>query len=128
MNKIIASFFLCAILFSGCKKEDKNMRREGDLYIVNTTEIGKDIIGFKDAVPCVVTIKSDGSIQSVQICDNNQETPKFVERVKENLLPKMEGANAETIKNIDGITGATFTSNAVLRNADVALKYFETNK
>lgn len=128
MNKIIASFFLCAILFSGCKKEDKNMCREGDLYIVNTTEIGKYIIGFKDAVPCVVTIKSDGSIQSVQICDNNHETPKFVERVKENLLPKMEGANAETIKNIDGVTGATFTSNAVLRNADVALKYFETNK
>ena len=60
----------------------------------------------------------------------NQETPKYNARVKNQMVPLYEGkkiAKKSTVE-VDGITGATFTSDAVKENVKRGLEYYWKHK
>ena len=60
----------------------------------------------------------------------SQETPKYNARIKKELLPKYE--NMKIAKNkgaeVDGVTGATFTSDAIKENVRRGLEYYWKHK
>lgn len=60
----------------------------------------------------------------------NQETPKYLAQVKKAMLNAWDGLTikAAKAKNVDGVTGATFTSEALLENVKKGLDYYEKNK
>jgi len=88
--------------------------------VIDTTEAGKDIIGYKGPVPVQITIK-DGKVESVKALDN-QETPKFFDRASV-ILNSWDGMKVKDAasKKVDAISGATYTSNAIIENVRLGL-------
>lgn len=86
-------------------------------YIINTTETGKDITGYAGQVPLLIYV-SGNRIDSVRPLENS-ETPGFFSRLKTNGL--FDSWNGKSISeaqklNVDVVTGATYSSNAVIEN------------
>ncbi len=87
----------------------------GDTVVINTTEIGKDIIGFNGPVPLEIFICNGRVVKVVAL--PNSETPSFFACVKV-LLDKWNGLSLEEASalQVDAVAGATFSSKAVIGN------------
>jgi electron transport complex protein RnfG len=125
----LALMMLAATLQSAAPKGDKNvMTKEDGMYVVNTTTLGKGITGYVADTPVKVYIKKN-TVVKVELL-KNQETPKYNARIKKNLLTKWDNQKVKNAasQKVDGITGATFTSEAVIKNVQLALDYYLKNK
>ena len=94
-----------------------------DTLKINTTDLGADIIGFNGPTPVEISVY-DGVITGIQALPN-QETPRFFQRVLESgLLQKMVGKTVEEAKEmeLDAVTGATFSSEALIKNIRLGLE------
>ena len=60
----------------------------------------------------------------------NQETPNYFNKVKQGLLNKWNGMKVKKAHTaqIDGVTGATYSSKAVKENVKRGAKYYLKNK
>ena len=60
----------------------------------------------------------------------NQETPKYNARVKKQMVSLYEGQkiSKKSAVEVDGVTGATFTSDAVKENVKRGLEYYWQHK
>lgn len=119
---IIAIVFICATT------GDKVMTKENGVYIVNTTTLTEDVIGYNGTTPLKIYIKDD-KIQKIEALPN-EETPRFFEMVKSGLLNKWNGmtvAKAATAE-VDAVSGATYSSNAVKANVKAGVKYYQKHK
>jgi electron transport complex protein RnfG len=125
---LLALFSLAVVLQSAAPQEEKVMTKEGDTYIVNTTTLSKDIIGYMDATPVKVYIKKN-KVENAEFL-KNKETPKYFAKVKNALLTKWDGQKVKDAAKmkIDGVTGATLSSNAVIKNVELALDYYQQHK
>lgn len=125
---IACSVLLMSLVLMSAKKNDNIMVKEKGVYIVNTTTLAKDVIGYEGPTPLKVYIK-DGKIQKVEFLENN-ETPKYWNAVKNHMQNKWDGMNVKDAKTkeVDGRTGATFSSDAVKKNVKLAVEYYEKNK
>lgn len=93
-------------------------------YVVNTTDIGKDIMGYRSTTPVEITVE-DGVITKITPLPN-QETPEFFGAVRNSdLFESLDGKTLEEAAgaHIDGVSGATFTSNAVIANIKTGVAY-----
>lgn len=89
--------------------------------LINTSLVGKDIIGYAGTVPLEIRIKDD-RIADIKALDN-EETPEFFERAK-SLLNQWNGKTlqqAQTLK-VDAVSGATFSSKAIIGNVKVGIQ------
>ena len=125
---IACSVLLMSLVLMSAKKNDNIMVKEKGVYIVNTTTLAKDVIGYEGPTPLKVYIK-DGKIQKVEFLENN-ETPKYWNAVKNHMQNKWDGMTVKEAKTkeVDGRTGATFSSDAVKKNVKLAVEYYEKNK
>jgi electron transport complex protein RnfG len=119
---IIAVIFICAT------PGDKVMTKEKGVYIVNTTTLTQNVIGYNGTTPLKIYIKND-KIQKIEALPN-EETPGFFARVQENLLNKWNGMTVKqaTTAKVDAISGATYSSNAVKENVRLGLEYYQKHK
>ncbi len=106
---------------------DGIMTREGKATVVNTTQLGKNVKGFKGNTPLKVYIEK-GKIVRIETL-RNQETPKFFARAKA-LLAQYEGKSVGKASGmkVDGVSGATYSSRALKENVSLALKYYKKHK
>lgn len=91
---------------------------------VNTTELGKGITGYAGPTPVEITIKDD-KIQKITPL-SNQETPEFFGALRNSdLFESLDGKSLQEALNtkIDGISGATYSSNAVIDNIKMGIGY-----
>jgi uncharacterized protein with FMN-binding domain len=95
--------------------------------VVSTQEIAKDIIGYGGAIPLKITIV-DGKISEIETLQN-AETPAFFERVRAEVIPQWIGVSVEDglTADIDGVTGATYSSNATNETIRRALQEVADN-
>lgn len=124
----LALVVLAATLQSAAQKEDEVMTKENGVYVVNTTTLGKDVQGYAGTTPVKVYIKKN-KVEKVEFL-KNQETPKYFTRVKNALQGKWDGLkvkDAAALK-VDGVTGATFSTDAVVKNVQLGLDYYQKNK
>ena len=107
---------------------DDVMTKKNGVYIVNTTKLGKDIQGYNGPTPLNIYIKDD-KIQKVEALPND-ETPRFFEMVKAGLLNKWNGMSVKQAAsaNVDAVTGATYSSNAVKENVRLGVNYYQKHK
>ena len=106
------------------------MRKEKDgTYIVNTTTIANDVEGYAGPTPVEVYIKKNAIVKVVPL--KTMDGPKYVAKVKNQMLTKYEGMKVEKknpLPKVDGVTGATFTSDAMRQNVDRAIEYYQKHK
>ena len=122
-------FLILVSLWTLSVYADGVMRKEKDgTYIVNTTTLAKDVEGYNGPTPLEVHIRKNKIVKVIML--KSMETPKYNARVKSTLLPKYEGmkVNKGEIQDVDGITGATFTSDAVKENVKRALDYYKKHR
>lgn len=94
-----------------------------DTVVINTTESGAEISGFNGPVPVEITV-IDGRVAQVKPLAN-AETPKFFKRVTDSgILDSWTGLTVAEAKEkeVDGVTGATFSSNALIENVRAGLE------
>lgn len=122
MVAVAALVLICAT--SG----DDVMTKKNGAYIVNTTKLGADVQGYNGPTPLNIYIKED-KIEKIEALPND-ETPRFFEMVKTNLLHKWNGMTVKqaATANVDAVTGATYSSNAVKENVRLGVKYYQKHK
>lgn len=126
---------LCAVALAaavavilGCTTSDEHITKKDGVYIVNTTKLGADVQGYNGPTPLNIYIK-DNKIQKVEALPN-EETPSFFQRVQNELLGKWNGMDVKkaATAEIDAVTGATYSSNAVKENVKIGVKYYQKHK
>jgi uncharacterized protein with FMN-binding domain len=94
-----------------------------DTLKVNTKELAADVMGFNGPTPVEISI-CKGIITDIKVLPN-QEGPRYLQRVLESgLLKGLVGktpAEARAAK-LDAVTGATYTSSALIENIRRGLK------
>ena len=103
---------------------DETMTKENGMTVINTTTLGKDVQGFLGTTPLKIYIQKNKVVKIEAL--KNQETPKYFVKVKKNLLDKWNGKKVKEAKNmkVDAVTGATYSSNAVIENVKLGLEYY----
>ena len=125
----LALIALAATLQSAAPQGDEVMTKEKDgTYIVNTTTLGKNVQGYVATTPVKIYIKKN-KVEKVEFL-KNQETPKYMARVKKAMLNKWDGQKVKDATNlkVDGVTGATFSSDAIIKNVQLGLEYYQSHK
>lgn len=125
---IVCAALAAVVLLSSAKKNDKIMVKENGTYIIDTTELGKQVDGYVGPTPLKVYIRKN-KIEKIEFLQN-QETPKYWNACKKHIQNKWDGMKVSEAKTaeVDGRTGATFSSDAVKANVKLALEYYEKNK
>ena len=111
------------------KNQSSVMTKMADgTYVVNTTTLASDVKGYRSTTPLNIYIKN-GKVEKVEAL-KNQETPKYFVQVKNAILSKWNGEKvAKAVKlKVDGVTGATMSSDAVKENVKRGLEYYQKNK
>ena len=121
---LVAGIIVAATLTSS-RQAEKVITKEDGMTVVNTTELGKDVIGYISPTPLKIYIQKNKVVKVEAL--KNQETPKYFVKVKNALLDKWNGqkvADAQKMK-VDAVTGATMSSDAVIKNVQLGLEYYQ---
>ena len=92
-------------------------QKQADTVVVNTTALASDVIGFQGRTPLEIKLV-DGVIVSIKALPN-EETPNFFRRVEESPIfsePVGKTAAEALSMKLDAVSGATFSSKAVIAN------------
>ena len=116
------------ILLSSFIAGDETMTKENGAFVINTTELGKNIEGYQGTTPLKVYIKK-GKVEKIEFLKST-ETPKYYAKVKKALLEKWNGLKVKEARQqqVDAVTGATVSSEAVIKNVQLALDYYQPHK
>lgn len=94
-------------------------------FIINTKPLAKDVQGYGGPVPLRIHVSKDGVVAAIE-AEPNAETPDFFNQAKLLLTrwqgKTVDGAMAETDK-VDAVSGATFSSKAIIANMQRGLVY-----
>ena len=129
MKKFLLFATVAVLTLTGAGKKDKSaFSKENGATVVNTTEICKSVDGYNGPVPVKIYIRKN-KVEKIEML-NNQEGPKYVSAVKKHLLEAWNGLGIKeaTTKEVDAVTGATFTSKAFIENVRQGLDYYQKNK
>ena len=110
---VVAIVLSSLALTSAAPQKDEVMTKEDGMYVVNSTTLGKNVTGYVNNTPVKIYIKKDKIVKIEAL--KNEETPKYMARVKKGLLGKWDGLKVKEAQQlkVDGVTGATLTSNGV---------------
>ena len=128
MKRLMITVSCCSLMVVALTlmswKADDTMTKENGMTVINTTTLGKDVQGFLGATPLKIYIQKNKVVKIEAM--KNQETPKYFLKVKKNLLDKWNGVKVKDAKKmkVDAVTGATYSSKAVIENVQLGLDYY----
>ena len=128
MKRLMMTVSCCSLMVVALTlmswKADDTMTKENGMTVINTTTLGKDVQGFLGATPVKIYIQKNKVVKIEAL--KNQETPKYFLKVKKNLLDKWNGVKIKDAKKmkVDAVTGATYSSKAVIENVQLGLDYY----
>lgn len=130
LTTLICAAALCgATLLISCTSSDGIMTKKKSVYTIDTTSLSADVKGYNGPTPLLITIKDD-KIVSVEALENS-ETPGFFKRMIDGgMLKRWDGMKVDDalVTNVDVVSGATFSSNAVIENVRLGLNYYKEHK
>ena len=126
MKKVYLFFMFSFLLMSFVA--DGTMTKENGAIVINTTELGKNVEGYQGPTPLKVYIKNN-KVEKIEFLQST-ESPKYYDRVKKFLQSKWDGLKVKEAreKRVDVVTGATYSSEAVIENVRLALDYYQSHK
>lgn len=123
---LIVSLVLAGVCLAGNSCGSRSGAKGPDTLKVNTTTLGADILGFNGPTPIELSV-SGGVITGIKALPN-QEAPRFFQKVLDSgLLDALNGkspAEAKEVK-LDAVSGATYSSSAIIKNIHLALDSLE---
>ena len=128
MKRLMMTVSCCSLMVVALTlmswKADDTMTKENGMTVINTTTLGKDVQGFLGATPLKIYIQKNKVVKIEAM--KNQETPKYFLKVKKPLLDKWNGVKVKDAKKmkVDAVTGATYSSKAVIENVQLGLDYY----
>lgn len=124
----VFTLLISVLFFSSFMAGDSTMTKDNGVYIINTTELGKDIEGYNGPTPMKVYI-SKNKVEKIEFL-KSMESPKYYAKVKKTLQDKWNGLKVKDAKTqkVDIVTGATFSSEAVIKNVQLAIDYYDSHK
>ena len=128
MKRLMMTVSCCSLMIVALTlmswKADDTMTKENGMTVINTTQLGKDVQGFLGTTPVKIYIQKNKVVKIEAL--KNQETPKYFLKVKKNLLDKWNGVKVKDAKKmkVDAVTGATYSSKAVIENVQLGLDYY----
>ena len=127
-KKVIIACLALSFLWIGAKKDDGVITKENGVYVVNTTTLATDVEGYIGTTPLKIYIQKNKILKIEAL--HNQETPKYFARIKKQLLDKWDGMTVKEAQKaqVDGVTGATMSSDAVKENVKRGLDYYQKHK
>ena len=90
--------------------------------IITTAPYTRDVKGFAGPTPLYIYVSKEGTIKQI-IAADNADTPDFFNRAFTSLAPQWRDKSMEqaaTLK-VDAVSGATFSSNAIIANVQRTL-------
>lgn len=96
--------------------------------VVYTGEIAKKINGYNGPTPLNIHV-AGGKIVKIEALDNN-ETPQYFQKAANHIFKQYEGKTvAEALRlTPDAATGATYSSEAIIKNIQMGLQQVKTTK
>ena len=127
MKKTIAVFVITAIftfLGTGISAQDKDPVKKvlgNGTIVINTTTLCEDVEGYMGPTPVEIRIRKDTIIDIIAL--PNEETPKYFYEASK-IFKKWIGLTpAKALEvNVDAVSGATFSSEALIENVQTGLK------
>ena len=115
MNGLLTTLTACAmvVIMMSAMPADNIMTKENDTTIINTN-------------PVKIYIKQDKVVKIEAL--PNHETPKFFDKAK-TLLTEYNGKSVSKAAkmDVDGVSGATYSSKALKKNVQLGLEYYKKN-
>jgi uncharacterized protein with FMN-binding domain len=107
---------------------DDTMTKENGVFVINTTNLAKDVEGYNGPTPLKIYIKKN-KVERIEFL-KSMETPKYYAKVKKALMDKWNGLKVKDAmtQQVDVVTGATYSSEAVIKNVQAGLDYYQNNK
>ncbi len=126
MIAAVLAIVVVAFLISA-KPVDDIMTQEGKTTVVNTQQLGQKVKGYMGATPVKIYIQKN-KIEKIEPLAN-RETPKYFAKAK-TLLKQYEGKSVTkaTKTEVDGVSGATLSSDALKKNVQLGLEYYKEHK
>lgn len=92
--------------------------------LISTERFGRSIKGYAGEVPLLLYIKADGRVGSIYPLPNYEDT-RFFERAATILhqWDNLPAADALS-KKVDAVSGATYSSTAIIAGVQAALRYY----
>ncbi len=124
---ILALSVICMSLgLMSMRPADEVITKENGVTVINTTSLADDVEGYAGPTPLKIYIK-ENKIEKI-VALKNLETPKYFALIKRNLLTKWNGLAPKkaATQQVDAVTGATYSSEAVIENVKRGLDYYNT--
>ena len=119
--KFISILSIAIMLFMG------SMNAMAQSKVIYTGELGKKVNGYQGNTPVKITIEN-GKITNIEMGDN-QESPRYLKKATNKIFPQYIGKTVDEALKVkaDGATGATYSSNAIIKNIQLGLQEAKKN-
>jgi electron transport complex protein RnfG len=119
---VVAAASMIFMAFS--QPKDEVITKEGKTTIITTTTLAADVEGYAGPTPLKIYIKA-GRVEKIEALPN-VETPKYFALITRQLLDKWNGLTAKkaATQEVDVVTGATFSSEAVIENVRRGINFY----
>ena len=119
-----AAALMTSVALMSLRPADEVITQEDGCTIVNTTSLATDVEGYAGTTPLKIYIRK-GKVERIEALPNH-ETPKYFALVKRDLLLKWNGLTVKkaTAQQVDVVTGATYSSQAVIENVRRGLSFY----
>lgn len=109
------------------EQESEVIAYQSESTVISTAHIASDIMGYGGAIPLRISI-TDNRISSIEFL-RNAETPSFFKRVEARIIPQLVGLTPQEALSaqIDAVSGATLSSNALVATVNRGMNYLLTN-
>ena len=107
---------------TAAKNDTISIQPDGSM-VVNTKLLAKDIQGYGGPVALRIHISQEGVVSKIEALPNS-ETPDFFNEAK-SLFGKWQGKTVDAAmqQQVDAVSGATFSSKAIIANMNRGLAY-----
>lgn len=119
MKQLILGLLLLA---ASTAQAQQAISQRGDTTVINTTSLTQNVRGYRGPTPLNIFVHKNKIVRIEAL--RNRETPKYFQMVRQQLLGAWDGMTVKKAlkAEVDGVTGATLSSNAVKVNVKAGLQ------
>lgn len=128
LKYIFCAFVALSLLATPLNSYARKRTAKSNSQVIFTGDLANKVYGYNGKTPLNIYIK-DGKIERIEALPND-ETPQYLKRATARIFPLYEGKTvSEALKmHVDAVSGATYTSEALIKNIQKGLEQAASDK